>query len=109
MADGPRLDATGEPLDYERLDPEWRARRRAEVQTRMFEELPPGAIGRWGRRSRSAASTVRLAQFVLCALAVLGLFKLLTGEWFHGGALLATLVLNLALQLLFALLNGRWR
>ena len=105
MPDG--VDATGEPRSYEHLDLDAKAARRARAEARRLDELPPGALGRYGRTSRRAAFLVQLGQFALCLLAVLAVLQLTTGDWLQPGAALLALLLNLALQQLFVLLNRR--
>ena len=70
-------------------------------------ELPPGPLGRYGRSSKKAAMQVRLGQFLLCLLLALLVVRLSTGSWLNPGAVLLALLLNLALQQLFVLLNRR--
>jgi hypothetical protein len=107
MADDRTLDATGEPLDYSRLDPERPARERERLDARRFRQLPPGRIGAWGRRSQRNASTVHLGVYACCVALVLLGSRLTTGQWLHAWSALLTLVLTYCLLALFALLNRR--
>ena len=107
MADDRTRDATGEPLSYEHLEPDAKAKARARAEARRLEELPPGALGRYGRSSARAGTTVRLVQFLACVLLVVAVLRTTTGEWLHPGAALLAFLLNLALQQLFVLLNRR--
>ena len=105
MPDG--VDATGEPRSYEHLDLDAKAARRARAEARRLEELPPGALGRYGRTSKKAAILVQVGQVLLCILIVVVLLKTTTGDWVQPGAVVLPLLLNLALQQLFVLLNRR--
>ena len=107
MADDRTLDATGEPLDYSRLDPDRPAREREALRARRFRQLPPGPLGRWGRRSEGAASTVHFGVFVGCAAVVLLVSRLTTGQWLHAVSALLALALNYSLLALVGLLNRR--
>jgi hypothetical protein len=107
MADDRTLDATGEPLDYAHLDPQRPAREREALQARRFRQLPPGPLGRWGRRNGRAASTVHLGLYACCVVLVLLVSRLTTGQWLHAWSALLTLVLTYGLLALFALLNRR--
>jgi hypothetical protein len=107
MADDRTLDATGEPLDYSRLDPERPAREREALRARRFRQLPPGPLGRWGRRSEGKASTVHLGVYACCVALVILVSRLTTGQWLHAWSALLTLVLTYCLLALFALLNRR--
>ena len=107
MPDDRTRDATGEPLSYEHLEPDAKAQRRARAEARRLDELPPGALGRYGRSSKGAAFVVQLGQLLLCVLVVMGLARLATDDWLQPGTLLLAFLLNLALQQLFVLLNRR--
>ena len=106
MPDDHTLDATGERLDLQHLDPERPERLRREAQARAFQQLPPGPLGRWGRRNDRAARTVRVALTAGCVLVILALSRLLTGQWIHAWTALAATV---TASCVFALLGWQNR
>jgi hypothetical protein len=107
MPDGRRLDATGEPLELEHLDPERPARQREAARVRLFQQLPPGRLGELGRRSERAASNMRLGLYACCVALVLAGSRVTTGQWIHGWSVLLTVVLTSGMLALLGWLNRR--